>query len=76
LKPLIHNLQPARQTLLQPAPRRVSRCDTPQAQQWAQLVGAATNAIVRGDFAKVVLARATDLRFVAPPDATALMAAS
>ncbi|EPN9383235.1 isochorismate synthase MenF [Cronobacter malonaticus] len=76
LKPLIHNLQPARQTLLQPAPRRVSRCDTPQAQQWAQLVGAATLAIERGDFAKVVLARATDLRFVAPPDATALMAAS
>ncbi|RRA42884.1 isochorismate synthase, partial [Cronobacter malonaticus] len=76
LKPLIHNLQPARQTLLQPAPRRVSRCDTPQAQQWAQLVGAATNAIERGDFAKVVLARATDLRFVAPPDASALMAAS
>ncbi|EOC0076696.1 isochorismate synthase MenF [Cronobacter turicensis] len=76
LKPLIHNLQPARQTLMQRPPRRVSRCDVPQAQPWTQLVGAATSAIDRGDIAKVVLARATDLRFIAPPDATALMAAS
>ncbi|MDI7659206.1 isochorismate synthase MenF [Cronobacter universalis] len=76
LKPLIHNLQPPRQTLMRRPPRRVSRCDVPQAQQWAQLVGAATDAIGRGDVAKVVLARATDLRFLSPPDATALMAAS
>ncbi|EOL9061573.1 isochorismate synthase MenF [Cronobacter dublinensis] len=68
-------LQPA-MALTRPQPRFVSRCDTPDATQWAQRVGLATQAIARGDFAKVVLARATELRFAAPVDAGALMAAS
>ncbi|EOC1288453.1 isochorismate synthase MenF [Cronobacter muytjensii] len=68
-------LQPA-VALTRREPRRVSRCDTPDAAQWAQIVEQALQAIGRGEFAKVVLARATDLRFTAPVDAAALMAAS
>ncbi|ALB63426.1 Menaquinone-specific isochorismate synthase [Cronobacter condimenti 1330] len=58
------------------APPLVSRCDCPQAKAWTRLVARASEAIARGDIAKVVLARATDLRFASPPDAAALMAAS
>lgn len=43
---------------------------------WRGLIDAATDAIARGTLDKVVLARATDLRFAAPLHAGAMMAAS
>lgn len=43
---------------------------------WCQLINQATQAIQRGAFSKVVLARATDLLFTRAPNAGALMAAS
>ncbi len=44
-------LQPA-MALTRPQPRFVSRCDIPDAAQWAQRVGLATQAIARGDSRK------------------------
>ncbi|WP_052285089.1 isochorismate synthase MenF [Kluyvera genomosp. 1] len=43
---------------------------------WCQLINQATEAISRGEFSKVVLARATNLIFTHAPNAGALMAAS
>lgn len=48
----------------------------PQKPQWLDLIRQATETLARGDFEKVVLARATDLQFSQPVDAVALMAAS
>lgn len=48
----------------------------PQKAEWSALIRKATDTIARGDFEKVVLARATDLQFNQPVHAVALMAAS
>ncbi|WP_368541781.1 isochorismate synthase MenF [Enterobacter soli] len=48
----------------------------PDKPEWLRLVRLATDTIARGDFEKVVLARATDLQFTRPVNAVALMAAS
>ncbi|MFH5067316.1 isochorismate synthase MenF [Enterobacter cloacae complex sp. 2024EL-00215] len=48
----------------------------PQKSEWLRLIRQATETIARGDFEKVVLARATDLQFNQPVNAVALMAAS
>jgi menaquinone-specific isochorismate synthase len=44
--------------------------------EWLRLIRQATQTIARGDFEKVVLARATDVQFNQPVNAIALMAAS
>ncbi|WP_370967870.1 isochorismate synthase MenF [Enterobacter wuhouensis] len=48
----------------------------PQKSAWLRLIHQATDAIARGDFEKVVLARATDLQLNQSLNAVALMAAS
>lgn len=48
----------------------------PQQAEWLKLIRTATETIARGDFEKVVLARATDLQFTQPVNPVALMAAS
>ncbi|MTH46432.1 isochorismate synthase MenF [Intestinirhabdus alba] len=48
----------------------------PERPEWERLIGQATRAIADQAFDKVVLARATDLRFSRPVSAAALMAAS
>mgnify|MGYP002763507026 FL=1 len=48
----------------------------PQRAEWLRLVRRATETIARGDFEKVVLARATDLQFTQRINPVALMAAS
>lgn len=48
----------------------------PERAQWDALVGCATKAIAAGAFDKVVVARASDFEFTAPPHAAALLAAS
>lgn len=53
-------------------------CEThhPQKQEWLELIRKATESIARGEFEKVVLARATDLQFKQRVNPVALMAAS
>lgn len=48
----------------------------PQQAEWLKLIRRATETIARGDFEKVVLARATDLQFTQRVNPVALMAAS
>ena len=48
----------------------------PQQAEWLTLIRRATETIARGDFEKVVLARATDIRFTQRVNPVALMAAS
>lgn len=48
----------------------------PEKPQWLSLIGKATETIARGDFEKVVLARATDLQCKQRVNPVALMAAS
>lgn len=48
----------------------------PEYPQWRELIMQATQAIGAGEMDKVVLARVTDLRFSAPLQAFAIMAAS
>ncbi|MGT8858444.1 isochorismate synthase MenF [Enterobacter sp. 186315] len=48
----------------------------PDRPEWLRLVRLATDTIARGEFDKVVLARATDVQFTRPVDAIAVMAAS
>ncbi|WP_313824409.1 isochorismate synthase MenF [Leclercia sp.] len=54
----------------------VSETHRPEKSGWLALVTRATDAIARGEFDKVVLARATDLQFNLPVNPAALMAAS
>lgn len=54
----------------------VSETHLPEKAGWLRLINEATNAIAQGQFDKVVLARATDVRFTGPVDPAALMAAS
>ncbi|URN98054.1 isochorismate synthase MenF [Leclercia adecarboxylata] len=54
----------------------VSEAQLPDRAGWHALITAATDAIARGEFDKVVLARATDLQFNQPVNPAALMAAS
>ncbi|MGK4457035.1 chorismate-binding protein, partial [Raoultella ornithinolytica] len=48
----------------------------PQQAEWLKLIRRATETIARGEFEKVVLARATDLQFTQRVNPVALMAAS
>lgn len=54
----------------------VSEAQLPDRAGWHALISAATDAIARGEFDKVVFARATDLQFNQPVNPAALMAAS
>lgn len=67
-------------TGLKPMPRlpsqRVSETHSSSRPEWMALIARATEAIARGEFEKVVLARATDLQFSQPVNPIALMAAS
>ena len=58
------------------ARHRISETHLPEKNAWVALVTRATEAIARGEFDKVVLARATDLQFSRPINPAALMAAS
>lgn len=53
-----------------------SETHQPDRPEWLRLVRLATDTIARGEFDKVVLARATDVQFTRPVDAIAVMAAS
>lgn len=68
-------LRPSRPLCWQPQTPQHDR-NIPELDQWQQLVDRALNAIDRGDFQKVVLARASDFSFSAPVSAPALLAAS
>ena len=48
----------------------------PEKPEWLALIRQATDTLARGDFEKVVLARATDVQCQQPVNAIALMAAS
>ncbi|CAM6625917.1 isochorismate synthase MenF [Leclercia adecarboxylata] len=54
----------------------VSETHRPEKSGWLTLITRATDAIARGEFDKVVLARATDLHFNLPVNPVALIAAS
>jgi menaquinone-specific isochorismate synthase len=56
--------------------RALSETNIPEKAAWIALVTRATEAIAKGAFDKVVLARATDLQFNRPLNPAALMAAS
>lgn len=62
----------------QPAalPPVLSEQHSPDYPQWHALIEQATQAIAAGEMDKVVLARATDVQFAAPPDPLAIVAAS
>ncbi len=62
----------------QPAaiPAVLSEQHFPEYPRWRELILQATRAIAAGEMEKVVLARATDVRFAAPLDAWSIMAAS
>lgn len=71
----IHSLNTAQVT---PAPMPLLQREqhAPEYPQWRDLIVQATQVISAGEMDKVVLARATDLRFNAPLQAAAIMAAS
>jgi menaquinone-specific isochorismate synthase len=64
------------QVIPAPMPTLQSEQHAPEYPLWRDLITQATQAIAAGDMDKVVLARATDLRFSAPLQAAAIMAAS
>lgn len=71
----LQQLQPARP--IRPLAVQVEHENhQPQRAEWLRLVRRATETIARGDFEKVVLARATDLQFTQRINPVALMAAS
>lgn len=71
----LQQLQPARP--IRPLAVQVEHeTHQPQQAEWLRLVHRATETIARGDFEKVVLARATDLQFTRRINPVALMAAS
>lgn len=57
-------------------PELLSERHVPEYPRWRELILQATRAIAAAEMEKVVLARATDLRFAAPLDAWSIMAAS
>jgi menaquinone-specific isochorismate synthase len=72
---LLQQLRPAR--AIRPLSVQVEReTHLPQKPEWLTLIGKATETIARGDFEKVVLARATDLQCKQRVNPVALMAAS
>ena len=71
----IGNLLPAK-PLLPLHLQCMSEQHQPGQNDWYRLIGKATQAIGNGELEKVVLARATDLRFSAPVSPAAFMAAS
>ncbi|RAN85631.1 isochorismate synthase MenF, partial [Bacillus sp. SRB_28] len=57
-------------------PELLSERHVPEYPRWRELILQATRAIAAAEMEKVVLARATDLRFAAPLDAWSITAAS